>query len=794
MNGRRTLHWTAYSVSGLLTALSPAHADDATSGDLSDNSASTLRTLVIQATALQGTGIAADKVPGNVQVLSSADISADGSASLTRALDNRLGSVSIGDTLDDPYQPDILYRGFEASPVLGTAQGLAVYQNGVRINEAFGDTVNWDLLPNIAIERIELVSSSPVYGLNALGGGLSIRMKDGFSYQGAQAEASGGSFGNHDFAVQYGAHAHGFGIYVAGDALQNTGWRDFSNDSLRTLYVVGSAHSDRATLDLSYTRASNQLDGQGPAPVQELAVNRSLVFTGPQTNINRLSFLTLNGSAHLTDDWSLQAVGYYRQYQQVVANGNTTDFVACSSAPNLGTLCQSDGVTALATSTGQAIPDLTQGGTVNIGENDFETINAYGRGGSLQGTDTQTILDHHNSLVVGATLDYSAFNFLSGAQVGVVNSQLFVEPSPWTVDVTEDTGTGANPVNLKGFERNVGVYLTDTLDLTQAASVTASARYNSASIDLQDLRGTDLTGENRYFHINPAFGGTYKLSSAVTAYAGFAQNTRTPTASEIECSNPLAPCLLPTNLAGDPPTLKQVVAHTYELGLRGTLNLSDTGSGTLAWNLSAFRTNLQDDIYGISTSISSGFFANIGSTRRQGLEASLDYHRDALSAYLNYSLVDATFETQLAVPSPSNPQNDDGSIQVASGDRFPGIPQHRIKAGADYRVSAHWSVGGWVKFVSSSYYFGDESNQNPPLPSYQVVGLHGSYAPNRHLELFARIDNLFNARYATYGVFSDPTGVNAPGIPTDPSGGGVDPRFISPAYPFTIFGGVRLRL
>jgi outer membrane receptor protein involved in Fe transport len=131
-----------------------------------------LQTIEVTATALPGTAIGIDKIPGNVQVLSSADLTREGSASLTGALNSGLSSVSVNDDLDDPFQPDILYRGFEASPVLGTPQGLAVYQNGVRINEAFGDTVNWDLFPDIAIDQVELVSSNPLYGLNALGGAI----------------------------------------------------------------------------------------------------------------------------------------------------------------------------------------------------------------------------------------------------------------------------------------------------------------------------------------------------------------------------------------------------------------------------------------------------------------------------------------------------------------------------------------------------------------------------------------------------------------------------------------------
>ena len=767
----------------------PAYADNTVAAGTSQE----LQTVVVEATAIPGVAIDADKIPGNVQTLSAADISADGTASLTHALDSKLGSINVNDALDDPFQPDILFRGFEASPLLGTPQGLAVYQNGVRINEAFGDTVNWDLFPDIAISRVDLVSSSPVYGLNALGGGIAVNMKDGFSNPGGEAEISGGSFANHAAAVQYGANSGTFGLYVAAKALENSGWRPFSDDSLRQLYAVFSVRTDRASLDLSYTRGDDQMDGQGPSPVQEMAVNRSLVFTGPQTNINRLNFLTLNGSYKLTDTWSLQSVLYYRQYQQIVSNGNTTDFTACTTTP--GSLCQSDGLTPVTNSAGAPLPDISDGGAVVIGENDFETINAYGRGASLQTSDSESIAGHSNAFIAGVTLDYAELNFFSGTQVGPINPQLFVLPTNLIVDTPESSSFGANPVNLKGLNRNFGAYLTDTFDLTTALSVTASGRYNSAAVDVQDLRGTALTGDNRFTHFNPSLGATYKLLPTMTAYVGFAENTRTPTASEIECSNPLTPCLLPTNLAGDPPNLKQVVAHTIEFGLRGSIPPASAGAGAVSWNLSAFRTNLHDDIYGIATSVSTGFFQNIGSTRRQGIEAGLNYQSVAWSGYINYSYVDATFQSAITLPSPSNPfQDENGNIQVEPGNRLPGIPQHRIKAGLDYKVLSNWTVGASVRFVSSQFLFGDESNQNAPMPSYQVVGLHTSYKPARWFEIFASIDNLLNAKYSTYGIYSDPTGIGAPGIPPDgvTNGPGVNNRFLSPAYPFAAYGGVRL--
>jgi len=757
-----------------------------------------LQEVVVTATAIPGTKIDIDKIPGNVQILSAGDLTREGSASLTTALNSNLSSINVNDDLDDPLQPDILYRGFEASPVLGTPQGLAVYQNGARINEAFGDTVNWDLFPDIAVNQVELVSSSPVYGLNALGGAISVSMKNGFNYQGTDLEFSGGSYGQRAITGQYGVNSGAFGFYVAGRALDWNGWREFSNDRMRNLYAALSMHTDSATVDLSYTRADNQMNGQGPAPLQELAVNRSLVFTGPQTNINSLDFVTLNGTLKLTDSWSLQAVLYYRKYGQTVSNGNTTDYEACPNTP--GILCQPDGVTPLMNSAGQTLPDISDAGANIIGENDYELIQARGRGFTLQASDVESIFGFENLFTAGTAVDYASTSFYTGAQIGLINPQLLVLPSNLIVDTPENSaGAIANgdpvPVSVDSVNKNIGLYLTDTFNVTPDLAVTASGRYNIAHINLADQLGTNLNGYNRFVHFNPAVGAAYKVLPTMTAYGGLSQNTRTPTASEIECSNPATPCLLPTNLAGDPPNLHQVISRTAELGVRGKMPSSSAAVAAMSWNLSVFRTLLKDDIYGIATSVSQGFFQNIGDTRRQGVEAGLTYRAASWSAFANYSFVEATFRSPLLLPSPSNPYQDaNGDIQVEPGDRLPGIPKHRLKLGLDYKILPAWTVGATVNVVSSFFYVGDESNRLAPIPGFTTVNLHSTYKPVSHLELFATVNNLFNRKYGTWGILSDPTGINGPGIPPDgvTNGPGVDNRFLSPSAPFEAFGGVRI--
>jgi len=749
---------------------------------------------VIATSPLPGVGIDRDKVPANVQSLNSSDLTREGTPSLIDSLADQAGSVNVNANLNDPFQPDIVYRGFAASPVLGTPQGLAVYQNGVRVNEAFGDTVNWDLIPDFAIDRTDIVSSNPVYGLNALGGAVIVTTKNGFTYQGFESELAGGSFGQRSELFQYGKEVGNFATYVGGRIFDEDGWRQFSPDHVRQLYADVAARGDRGSIDISFSGANNSLFGEGTTPVQSLAINRSLDFTTPQNNTNQLEFVTVNGTYRVTDELSIQANAYRREFHQTVINGNTTEYTACTSGNGL--LCQPDGMTPLVSTTGTSIPDLSNGGAIPIGENDRETIHATTIGGTLQTTYTGSVFDHQNHFVFGASIDHSDVDFQSSAEVGVINPSLQVLPSGFLVDTPENSGFIATPVSLSATNNYYGIFVTDSFDVTADLTVTASGRYNIAEVDLLDHLGPNLTGNNRYSRFNPAIGATYKIAPALTGYAGYSEGNRAPTPSEIECSNPAQPCLLPSLLSSDPPGLKQVVSHTYEAGLRGNFTAAEFVPGRFGWNFGLFRTDLNDDIYAVATSISSGFFENVGSTRRQGIETGLTYKDENWSVYLNYSLVDATFQSSLTLPSPNNPFADaNGSIHVAPGDRLPGIPEHQLKFGVDYHLTPGWTVGGVLNYYSDQFLRGDESNQNPPLPGYVVVNLHSSYKVTENFELFVNIHNLLDARYATFGAFGDPAGVGAPGIPAGAVVGspGVSTRFESPAAPLAVFGGVRVR-
>ena len=394
---------------------------------------------VIGTTPLPGNGVDVEKVPGIVRSLSSDDLRREGTPSIVKALQDQVSGVTVNDTLGDGFQPDDpLSRLRGLAEEVGTPQGPVAHQNGVRINEAFGDTVNWDLIPDIAVDKLDLVGSNPVYGLNALGGAVAITMKNGFTYHGSEVELSGGSFGQRETSFQTGQQAGQFAAYIAGRGLDEDGWRHFSADSLRQLYADLAARNDRATFDISFTGANNRLFGQGVAPVQELAIDPALVFTGPQHDFNQLAFVTANGTFQATDALSFQGNVYRREFRQTIANGNTTDDTAC--APANGFLCQSDGTTVLTDTGGNPIPDISNGGTQAIGENDRESIRTVTLGAALQATHHATLFDRTNDLVAGASIDHSTIDFQSTTEIGVIDPSLTVLPSNFFVGTAEDSG------------------------------------------------------------------------------------------------------------------------------------------------------------------------------------------------------------------------------------------------------------------------------------------------------------------------------------------------------------------
>jgi iron complex outermembrane receptor protein len=736
------------------------------------------------ATPTEPGAIDRDKIPSNVETLSATDFDHATAPSLLDAMVRGLPGVALSDQTGNQFQLDLNYRGFTASPVIGTPQGLAVYQNGVRINEVFGDIVNWDFLPENAISRMTLVPSNPVYGLNAIGGALSFEMKNGFTYHGVEGEVSGGSYGRIGTSVQAGGQVGNLSGYITADAIDDGGWRDDSPAQLRRLYADFGARGDQTEFHVTFTGASNNFGAAAATPVQMLSQNWASIYTVPQTTENQLAFLTASASWKPSDTLTYQANVYYRYFQQSHVDGNGTD-AQNTGCPDPSVLCfpNLDGsLSNLITTSGATVPATGALGSSILGEIDRTWTATNSFGGSVQAASSAKVLSHDNNLVVGMSVDRGLVQFSTTSELGTINGNQFPFVQGAGLFIDQPSGDVA-PVGLGASTLYTGFYATDTFDVTSRLAVTAGGRFNVAQITLQDELGNDplLNGSHEYSRFNPTVGATYKLTRNVTIYGSYSEANRAPTPLELGCSDALRPCLIDNALVGDP-DLKQVVSHTFETGLRGQF---DIAKGLVSWSAGVYRALNSDDIINVASPIPGHeYFQNGGDTLRQGIEASASYKWQRWTAYANYTLIDATFRNALTLSSPNNPFADaNGNIYVVPGDHLTGIPDYRIKAGAEYQITDPWKFGADLNVIGSQYLVGDESNQNPKVPAYWTVNLHSSYQLSKNIELFGLVRNLFNQHYYVYGTFFETDSFPYLNL--------TDPRTFVPGIPFAAYGGLR---
>ena len=760
-----------------------------------------------------GGGLSLSRIPSSVETVTAADFAQDRPTfDPTFTLARTVPGLNVSNDQGNSNRQTVNYRGFQASPTQGTPQGLAVYQNGVRINEAFGDVVNWDLIPSVAINRIDIFSSNPVFGLNALGGAVNIEMKNGFTWQGTELTVTGGSYGRIAGSLQHGQVIGPWSFYFAGEGLKDDGWRYKSPSEIGRVYADLGYRSPDSEFHIIAQGAKTFFGAASATPVDLSHVDPRAIFTNPQTTSTELGQVQVTGKVSLSPTWDLAGTAYVRRFSQQYVDGNDANFEQCSrQSSNRGFLCyQDDGFSpapgqsnlayrnqfTILGLNGQRIP-FTAG--VPYGTLDSTKTEATSWGGSLQTTNRDKVFDHANTFIVGGSIDAADYSFKSSSTLGVENPDLSIGINPLnpTYGLIPGLGTpylrtagalGIAPSQLTGSNLYMGLYATDTFDVTDALSLTAGARLNFARIATQDLSGfaPDVTGTHYYNRINPVAGLTYRFLPELTLYGGYSEANRAPTPLELSCANPNQPCLLPNSLVSDPP-LKQVVARTYEAGIRGTVpNLYE--GGLLNYKLGAFRTDLSDDIIQLATpgNAARGYYVNVPATRRQGVEVSGEYVSERWRVYANYALIDATFQFNGTLSSPNNPlASDTGSITVRPGNKVPLIPAHQIKAGFDYEVLPGWRFGLNVQAYSSSYFRGDEANLNRKLPAYYVMNLTTSYQVSKNLQVFGLVTNLTNNRYATFGAFIQPNAAFANIYNLN------DPRTTTLSQPLSVYGGIR---
>ncbi len=706
---------------------------------------------IVGTTPLPGLGVPLEQVSANVQMETAEAIRARQPLDLSEQLARAFASVITLPSQSNPYQSDLIYRGFMASPLAGTPQGISVFLDGVRINEAFGDTVNWDLIPTNAIDNVQLLpGSNPAFGLNTLGGAMSMQTRRGDTSPGAALQASAGSWGRTNMQGEYGAHGAAGHLFVAGNYGSEDGWREHSTSRVGQLFVRAGASGAAQDGDISLLLADTRLNGVQALPLS-MQADRRQAYTWPDLTENRLAMLSARGNHSIADDMLLTAGLYLRQlHGQNLSSNVTDDFdplepIGMDNAP----------------------ASMDRGLTESLGW-----------GASLQLVRGTPLAGHDNQLTLGASLDAARTAYTQWSQPGVF---------------TPDRGVAtfdAEQAQVAAAERHhyIGIYLSDLFSFDEHWHLTLSGRWNLARIKIDDASGMDpqLAGEHDFQRFNPGVGMNFTASKSFGAYASYGEGMRVATPMELTCADPATPCKLPNDFLADPP-LKPVISRTGELGLRGRI------AQTTRYSAALYRTDLRDDIQFISSgsNVNAGYFQNIGTTRRVGAELGAEHHIGAYAFSATYSYTRATFESAFTSHSPANSSADaNGDIAIAPGNRIPGVPAHSLRLEAEYK-GERLSLGANLVAIGGQYARGDENNQdaNGKLPGYCVVNLDGRYRLTSAWEVFGEIRNLFDQRYDGSGVLGENFFRGAGG--TFDATSVAPEQFRSPGVPIGVWVGVR---
>lgn len=763
-------------------------------------------------------GQQARKLPFAVKSSNFSDFENAQSLDLTDFLNSQGPSVSINSAQNNPLQPDLQFRGFTASPLLGLPQGVAVYQNGVRVNEPLGDAVNWDLLPESAVYSMDLISgANPVFGLNTLGGALAIRMKDGFNFQGNQLEALTGSWGRNTLSLESGNHMQlsggsELGYYLNASLFEEDGWRDLSDSEAQNIYgSVNWRDGDRSTLGLSYQQGDSELIGNGALPVGLLALDRSAIFTAPDITENDLRAFTLEGSHFLGERFQLSGNLFYRENTTDSFNGDGSEFELCEFSGGARALFEEadDLEDALEDQLGIELDDICAGEdpaftsyadleawieqqalAAGLDPEDFEIEDAtdelYGtgilsdeainnisrrnqqsKGFTLQGALLEPLFGRDNQLVVGAAWFDGTASFRS------VTELAFLDP---VTRSTQGLGTGTfleeGETDVSTGTATRSLYFVNTHSASDNLTLTLAGRWNQTDIRLRDRSGArpELNGDHKFNRFNPSLGFSYDLNADTNLYGSYSESNRVPTPIELACNEYVFEVAQRFALErGDDPDDIEFECRLPNAFLADPplddvvtrsweLGLRGTLQG-LRYQLGLFDARNHDDILFQTTGRATGLFANVDETRRRGIEAAISGQLGQLDWYANWTHLQATFEDDFQVLSPNHPNADaEGELAVQNGDRIPGLPEDIVKLGAEYHLTPALSFGAELFYNGSQVVRGDESNDLPEVGGYTLVNLRASYRWGEQFSVFARVTNAFDRDYENFGLLGEDPG------------------------------------
>jgi outer membrane receptor protein involved in Fe transport len=800
---------------------------------------------VVGNTPLHGSDLPIERIPAPVQTATSRDVERSGATDVSDFLNRRLEGVHVNEIQNNPFQPDVNYRGYTASPLLGTPQGISVYMDGVRLNQPFGDIVSWDLIPRLAISSIAIMpGSNPLFGLNTLGGALTLVTKNGASDPGTSIQAIYGSYTRRAVEFEHGG-ARGAGRlhwYLSGNLFDEDGWREDSPSRVGQVFGKLGWRRPRTDASVSVAFADNSLNGNGVQESGFLDRDYASVYTKPDTTNNRSTLINATGRHDVRDTLILSGTAYYRRILSDTLNGDANEDALDRAVYLPGENAQNT-----------PFPSRRCLDSVRLRDEPAETCNGlinrtntrqHNAGISGQITWLSAASGSGRHVTLGAAYDSNTAHFLQSSEVGYLNPDRSVAGTNAFADGVTGGEIDGQPfdtrVNLDGHTRTVSLYATDTFRVRDGWHLTFSGRFNRTTVNNADAITPgggpgSLDGTHTFSRFNPAAGLTIDLPRRVNAFVGYSEGSRAATSIELGCADPESPCKLPNAMTGDPP-LDQVVTRTAEAGLRGTLWLgpvlsasakatadrrSSTSEGWsdrlgVRWNASYFRAHNRDDIlFVMSEQTGFGYFRNFGSTRRQGIELGADTQLGPVTLGAGYTFLDATFQSVETLNGESNSSNDEGqglegTIEIEPGSHIPLIPRHTFKAFGEIRVHSNVSVDLGLVAASSSFARGNENNAHEPdglyylgsgtSPGYAVVNLGARYQIVSRVAVLLQINNLFDTRYSTAAqlgtnAFTDTQAFIARPFPAI---NGEFPlrhgTFLAPGAPIAFWVGTRIKL
>ncbi|MGE5337413.1 MAG: TonB-dependent receptor, partial [Gemmatimonadota bacterium] len=450
---------------------------------------------VVGTTPLAGSDQPLREVAGNARTYSSRDLGEG--AGIAGFLGDRAASFTVEDPQGNRAAAEISYRGFTASPLLGAAQGLSVFVDGVRVNEAFGDIVNWDLIPRNAVASVSVMpGSNAVFGLNTLGGALALATKSGTTHPGTEIDAGLGSWGRRSMDIAHGSAGRSVDGFFAASIQDERGWREHSATRLRQFFGELGWRDERTRLRLTVNAADNSLNGTQALPLSFLDTPRA-AYTWPDWTTNRLAAVTITAARTIGVEQSLSASVFARRLRTDGLNSNVND--ACTD-----TDCS-----------GNAL-------------NDAFSSDERRTGVGVQWLWRNRVAGLSNRTLAGATFEAGRVHFVGTEQPAQFD----------TTRGTEPVGDFAVTVAARTEHRYRTVFVTDTLSLTDALHVTLSGTHLATRVSVRDASGDapDLNGDHRFGRFNRALGAAWSPDAAVTGFASFSEGLRAPTAIELTCA------------------------------------------------------------------------------------------------------------------------------------------------------------------------------------------------------------------------------------------------------------------